>query len=605
VTGAEPTSPRRTRVATPIPTDASSFDLAPDEAAQARALDRFFDGFYRLSPVTATFVGIHDFDDRLPDWSPEGIADSRSALAGMRRSLAAAGLGVLDRRDLARRDWTAIDGALADACLEVQLAELESRHLQRGNPSLAVGEAVFGIIALTGRPFAPAEQRAVAASSRLRAFPLFFDGARRTLTGRSLPDAWRERALRELDGARILLAHLDHWAEASALPATLRDDLGRATGVAAESVAWFRAFVESLPSSSGGYACGAVLSDLLLRRGHWFEGSVDHLRHEAREELESESRHLAHAVADQGAASWGEIAERLMQRHPAAERFLATITETWSACRRLAVDRDLLTWPEYPIRYLALPSWMREAAPHLSYLFYRAPAPYDRLGVADYEVAAPESAPDDGAREAVLRAWNDTVIRLNHVAHHGAIGHHVQNWHAHRSPSRIGQVAAVDAASRIAMFCGGTMAEGWACYATELMEQAGFLDSLDRVAEQQTQVRLRVRAIVDLELHAGRLSFDDAVRMYVEQAGLVPAVARAEVTRNSMFPATAVMYWLGAREIWRLRAAEEEARRDGFSLRGFHDELLSFGSIPLLLVARLMAARRAEPAAPAATASSS
>ena len=71
--------------------------------------------------------------------------------------------------------------------------------------------------------------------------------------------------------------------------------------------------------------------------------------------------------------------------------------------------------------------------------------------------------------EELLQATNDSVIKLNHVIHHGSIGHHVQNWHAFRSASRIGQVAAVDCASRIAMFCGGTMAEGWACYATDLM----------------------------------------------------------------------------------------------------------------------------------------
>jgi uncharacterized protein (DUF885 family) len=54
------------------------------------------------------------------------------------------------------------------------------------------------------------------------------------------------------------------------------------------------------------------------------------------------------------------------------------------------------------------------------------------------------------------------------------------------------------------------------------------------------------------------------------------------------------MYWLGIRDLWRLRSAEEASRGSAFSAKGFHDELLSFGSIPVTLSARLMAFSRPE-----------
>ena len=47
------------------------------------------------------------------------------------------------------------------------------------------------------------------------------------------------------------------------------------------------------------------------------------------------------------------------------------------------------------------------------------------------------------------------------------------------------------------------MAEGWACYATDLMEELGFLTPLERSPQQHTRVRMLARAIVDIELHAG------------------------------------------------------------------------------------------------------
>jgi hypothetical protein len=92
-------------------------------------------------------------------------------------------------------------------------------------------------------------------------------------------------------------------------------------------------------------------------------------------------------------------------------------------------------------------------------------------------------------QERRLRATNTSVIKLNHVVHHGAIGHHVQNAHAYAGPSAIGQIAAVDCASRIGMFLGGTMAEGWACYATDLMDEIGFLTPDESLAQQHTRAR--------------------------------------------------------------------------------------------------------------------
>src|SRR6188508_252334 len=104
---------------------------------QEVALDAFFEGFYRRRPVTATFTGIHDYDHVLPDFSPEVIQSARDEMCQLRRRLAEAGLGVLHSEELRSRDWPAIDGALADSVLEVKLAEDESLHFVRGNPSLA------------------------------------------------------------------------------------------------------------------------------------------------------------------------------------------------------------------------------------------------------------------------------------------------------------------------------------------------------------------------------------------------------------------------------------------------------------------------------------
>ena len=116
-----------------------------------------------------------------------------------------------------------------------------------------------------------------------------------------------------------------------------------------------------------------------------------------------------------------------------------------------ALDHDLVTWPVAPLRYVPIPAHTREAAPSLYYLNYRSPAPFDPIGMFDYVVPPIDGLTGD-ALDARLRMVNDSVITLSHVVHHGAIGHHLQNHHAYAGASRVGQVAAVDTANRIAMF---------------------------------------------------------------------------------------------------------------------------------------------------------
>jgi uncharacterized protein (DUF885 family) len=229
----------------------------------------------------------------------------------------------------------------------------------------------------------------------------------------------------------------------------------------------------------------------------------------------------------------------------------------------------------------------RSAAPFLYYLFYRSPAPFDRLPVHDYVVTPIDDEMPIEEQRRRLRAANDGVIALNHVVHHGAIGHHVQNYYAYAGDSEIGRVAAVDCASRIGMFLGGTMAEGWACYATDLMDEVEFLSPDQSLAQQHTRARLAARAVVDLGLHDGSLSFNEATAVYRDRVGMSAEAARAEACKNTMFPGTALMYWLGTDGLHRLRKARERAEGSAFTLQRFHDRVLSFGSIPVPLLERI------------------
>ena len=545
------------------------------------ALDRFFASYYRLRPVNATFTGVHDHDDRLPDWSPEGVAASVDEMRSIRASLEGVAAAGSSMRDVATRDCE-----LAISFLDVQIAEAESFHFQRGNPSLALGEAVFGVVSLITRPFAPAAQRVQALAGRLDAIPRFLAGARQSIA-RGVPGPWKARCQHECDGAmRLLRQGVATWLEAESVGAP---GLFRACEAAAAAVDDYRRWLATeVPTATDDrHAIGSEFFGRLLTRGHHCMEPVASLAAETAHALDEAIARLDQRARSAAPGGYSEVQARLAEVHPAVADYLSTYQQIWIDCRDASNRAGLVTWPEYPIRYVPIPDQTRDAAPFLYYLFYRSPAPFDHLAVHDYVVTPIDDRMPAEEQERRLRATNRSVIKLNHVVHHGAIGHHVQNYYAYRGESEIGRIAAVDCASRIGMFLGGTMAEGWACYATDLMDEIGFLDADESLAQQHTRARLLARAVVDLGLHDGSMTFDAAVALYRDRVGMAPEAARGEACKNSMFPGTALMYWLGTEGLHRLRRARERAEGPAFSLRRFHDRVLSFGSIPVPLLEQI------------------
>jgi hypothetical protein len=489
-------------------------------------LDDFFASYYRRRPVNATFIGVHDYDDVLPDVSDSGVAETLGDAEWLLRRLLDLPQEPLDAAER-------LDRQLAEGFLLIQRWESSSPHFGWRNPSLLAGEAIFGVIGLL------LQDRIRSAAARLEAIPAFLGEALQHLW--AAPRAWIDRARRECTGARLLLANVE-------LPGT---------AAAADAFARFDAALEGLQAIED-YACGGEVFELLLCRAHFLGMSGEELERLALERMAEQAAVLAEGPAPPSPL---DKASPRGRGRPYLQRF----ARLWEQARDLAEQSKLLTFPDWPVRFIEQPAWVREAAPYLYFLPYRSPPPLHGPRVVDY--FAPAGA-------------DDPTIKLNHVVHHGSLGHHVQNWHATRAASRIGRIAAVDCASRIAMLCGGTMAEGWACYATDLADEAGFLTVAEQHVHHQIRLRMAARAVVDIRLHHGRMSLGEAAAFYAERVGMPTAAAQAEAVKNSLFPGTACMYLAGWEGIRNLRSAAQPA-----SLREFHDRLLSFGSVPVALVA--------------------
>ena len=540
-------------------------------------LNRFLDSYYRHRPVNATFIGVHDYDHLLPDLSPDGVDACVSDMTRLQNDLSA-----LPSETLTESQRT--DRQLASNFLEIQQWEFQSTHFHRGNPSFYVSEAIFGVLSLFRRDFAPFNERLEAAIQRMNAIDTLLTQARENIE--AAPSAWIERAVNECEGSLSFLeSGLQHLLHDN----TESNEAEAAASSAADAFRTFKHWLQSELPANDAYGSGPDAFNMMLQKGHCLNMTADDVEAYAWEHLHESVAMLEAGTSDFDASDWQEALTKLQNHYPTPDPFFPHHYGLWRACRFMSEENNLVTWPDCDIQFIPRPLWARGCAPKLYFLPYHSAPAFDHIPAVDCILPPIDWTVPAAQRLQMLKAANNSVIKLNHVVHHAALGHHVQNWYAYnKAQSRIGQIAAVDVASRLAFFCAGALAEGWATYSVSLMDEVNFLTALESYSLHHARLRACARAIVDVGIHTGKMTLEDAQNFYADKVGMSAAASRAEAVKNTMFPGAAMMYLIGSDAIVNLRSEMQSKHGDRFNLKRFHDALLSHGSIPVPLIANSM-----------------
>jgi uncharacterized protein (DUF885 family) len=163
------------------------------------------------------------------------------------------------------------------------------------------------------------------------------------------------------------------------------------------------------------------------------------------------------------------------------------------------------------------------------------------------------------------------------LAYHESIpGHHLQIAIAQELP----EVPAFRKHSGFTAFV-----EGWGLYTERLADEMGlYSGDLDRMGMLSYDTWRAARLVVDTGLHAMGWSRERAVSFMNENTPLAPNNIDNEVDRYINWPGQALAYKVGQLEIRRLRAWAQGELGDKFSLKGFHDAVLTRGAVSLPLL---------------------
>jgi uncharacterized protein (DUF885 family) len=543
---------RPPRAADAGPLDDTLYDLV--EARFRRLL--------RDNPILGTYVGIHTEDDRLGDGSRDALL---AELAEEKAHLAR-----IEALDAARLSATARferDLEIHNVRRDIFDTEIVRTWERRSTALDTIGDSLFLLFA---QDFAPLPERLASIAGRLEAIPAYLDEARSRAT---VPQVRLWQRLEIMSGGDLPSFLDEILAAGSSLPQAERRRLERADRAARSALAEYTAWLEaSLEGGTDDWALGRERYDELVALRAFDGLDADAILAIGEEQLvKNREGRIAAAREIDPDADEATVVDRVKRDHPATfEEALATYREVMTRSRSHLIEHGIVTVPDDErIDVVPTPEYLRNVVPFAAYF---APPKFDPNPKGIY-IVTPSVGDDPNA----MREHNRSSIS-NTSIHEAYPGHHLQLAVANRHPSLTRLLTNAP-----------EFTEGWGMYSEQLMREQGFDDAPNfRLALYTDAIWRACRIVLDVRMHRGELSADEATDYLVANTSFETANARAEVNRYTYTPTYQLSYLLGKVLLLQLRADEQRRLGSRFDLRAFHDTLLNNGSLPISFHRRLL-----------------
>ncbi|HVI33643.1 DUF885 domain-containing protein [Phenylobacterium sp.] len=564
---------------------AAGFALLATPAAAASAADarfarlaaRYIDTAARLSPIGATTLGDHRFDTEIDDVSAAGRARRRAAAQELLKAAEAVPVAQLSRDNQ-------VDLALLKNQLRYDLWTDELLQPWAWDPLIynsAAGGALYGLMA---REFAPRPQRLRSAIARMEKLPGLLAQTRAELVPARVPLIHAQTVSRQNPGV-ISIVETMIANDLSGLTAAEQARFKAAEAGLRAAVAEHQAWIDKtlVPQAKGDFRLGAKLYDQKLAFALMSPMSRAQIRaageaalKAARAEMYALSKNILGASAPAGDEQKViEAALELSYRdHAPRDGVVEMARGSIDQATRFVREKDLITLPDAPVDIIIMPEFQQGVA----VAYCDSPGPLERHLKTFYAISPIPKDWSEERAESFLREYNRRMIHDMNV-HEAMPGHFVQIWHSNRHPSTLRAVLG-----------SGPFVEGWGVYAEDLMAREGFLadDPLFRLTQLKMRVRSITNAILDQMVHVDGADEAEVMKFLTVTAFQQEREAAGKWTRARVSSAQLPSYFVGVVEHDALRAEAERRAGSGFSLKRYHDQVLSYGSPPVRYARALM-----------------
>jgi uncharacterized protein (DUF885 family) len=539
---------------------------APVTATFGALVDDFLDQFASHHPSIAAGNGLHQYDERLEDFSAGAIADEVSGLKALGARLGTIPVDALtpDER---------VDHRIIGGVIDAWLLELDVNRNWQRNLMLYASAMSDGVHNLMTMESSPAEVRARRIIAKLKGVPALLAAARTNLA--SPPKVMAERGVRMLRGASGMLTGDLPLAFAGLSDATLKADLTASATVAAGEidafVAWFEQ--EKLPSANGSFAVGRENLEARYRAEELIDVPAARLLALGERELATnEAAFVAAAARVDPTRPALEVWADVLKDHPARGALVPAAQKAVDELQAFVVSNNLVTLPasERVIVEAAPPFDLGLASMHSS-------PPLEATPVKSYFYITDARPEWDAARQdAWLQRFNIPALTVM-TSHEVMPGHYLHSVFMRKTPGKIRRIWI--GLNPFPQPSSGQ--DGWAHYAEQMMLDEGFRadDPRYRMAQLSDAMTRICRLISGIQLHTGAWTVEQSAALFEQKAHLPAPAARQEAERGTYDP-TYGGYFLGKMQALKLRDDVRAARGERFNLREFHEQVMTNGIAP-------------------------
>jgi len=565
----------------PATTEPTAADLAFETLSR-----RFFDEVMALTPVSATGLGDHRFDDKLDDIGASG----RERRLTLERELLAA-VRALDATQLSRAHQ--VDARLLASQLEYDIWRLTELQDWSWDPLIYTGLAGNSVYYLLARDFAPLPDRLRNLTARLSELPRLLAQVRESLDPARVPKIHAETAAKQNGGVISLIDELVE-PNIGVLPEAEQEELRSAIDKARKAVSQHQIWLDKrlVPEAKGDFRIGATLYDRKLGFALDSPLSRQEIRQRAERELvatraqmyeiarkvlggNESPRYMPDSPDDvvQQSVITAALEIAYSQRPPREEVF-DVARKTYDDALAFVQSKNFVTVYDDPLDIIPMPEFQRGVA--LAYC--DPPGPLDKGQKTFYAISPIPSDWTDQQTNSFLREYNTRSIH-NLTIHEAMPGHYLQLTHSNRYDSPLR-----------AALQSGTFIEGWAVYMERVMVEQGYLDSdpLMHLIQLKWYLRTIANAILDQGVHVDGMSQEDAMRLMTHDTFQEEREASGKWVRAQLSSAQLPTYFVGVQEHLALREEAKQRWGSNFDLKTYHDKVLSFGSPPVRYVRELI-----------------
>ena len=507
-------------------------------------------------PVSSSDAGLHTWDHKLTDYSLSAVLMRRLQVKEILAKVRAMPTANFSKED--RIDWLLFRAQLDGIDFFNRVMDSEET-----DPQTYINECSNGIFSLLKKEYDTPRNRALAATARLKQMPFLIEQGKGNLN-----KPVRLYAQLAIDSARSIdsLFNDSLMTLAKGLSPAERDELVKSRDAALVSIHGFADWLDKrLPGMVPFKPMGEENYNYILKNIYLLPidakqvemlGQAELARYRALESLLPDP-----SLADPNPSRSKNIPADQQAFLKAYESRLAEMVDFLKTNR-------LVTMPSYLGRFeiRQLPEAFKPTSPGG---FMNPPGVYDKDDSGFYFI--PTYNPQ--SKNFYIRAAIEDPRPI--LGHEGIPGHFLQLSIANHLPNEIRR-----------QHGDGIFVEGWALYGEEMLMRTG-LYPVNSPGQGQILRLSRYRAArigVDVNLHTGKWTFDQAVNYFMEAGGLDREAATGEAAGAAASPTQKITYMVGKWQIMRLLGKYRDKQGANFRLGQFHDDLIKNGSLPLSIV---------------------